>query len=44
MATNPAAFNSFVPLLVLWWLSPLLAQLLSQPIDAFRAREEIPTA
>jgi cyclic beta-1,2-glucan synthetase len=42
MFANPAGFNGFVPLLLLWWLSPLLAQLLSQPMDAHRPQEEIP--
>ncbi|MEO6080993.1 MAG: glucoamylase family protein [Steroidobacteraceae bacterium] len=42
MAINPAGFNSFVPLLLLWWLSPLLAQLLSQPLDARQPQEQIP--
>jgi cyclic beta-1,2-glucan synthetase len=34
MATNPSGFNAMVPLLLFWWLSPLMAQLLSQPLDA----------
>ncbi len=44
MATNPAAFDSFVPLLLLWWLSPILAQLLSRPLDTRQAQEDVPEA
>jgi cyclic beta-1,2-glucan synthetase len=32
MTANPSAFNTMVPLLLFWWLSPLMAQLLSQPL------------
>ncbi len=42
LATNPAGFDAFVPQLLLWWLSPLLAQLLSQPLDAHQAQQDIP--
>ncbi len=42
MAANPSNFNGILPLLLLWWLSPLLAQLLSQPLDLHQPEDEIP--
>ncbi|MEO8314846.1 MAG: hypothetical protein ABI645_08645, partial [Pseudomonadota bacterium] len=41
MATNPPGFNAMLPLLLLWWLSPLMAQLLSRPLDA-KPDDDIP--
>ena len=34
MVANPPAITRFAPLLLLWWLSPVLAQFLSRPLDA----------
>ncbi|MEO6185421.1 MAG: glucoamylase family protein, partial [Steroidobacteraceae bacterium] len=42
LAANPQSFNAFVPFLVLWWLSPVLAQLISRPLDAQQPDDEIP--
>jgi cyclic beta-1,2-glucan synthetase len=39
MASNPPGFNAMIPLLLFWWLSPLMAQLLSQPLDVQREQE-----
>jgi cyclic beta-1,2-glucan synthetase len=42
MMTIPAALVVAAPLLILWWLSPLLAQFLSRPLDAQRREQEVP--
>jgi len=41
MAANPPAITQFAPFLLLWWLSPILAQFLSRPLDAPR-HDELP--
>jgi len=42
MVVNPPAAMRFAPLLLLWWLSPLLAQFLSRPLDAPRPDDDLP--
>ncbi len=44
MAANRDALPVAAPLLVLWWLSPILAQFLSRPLDAHRRELELPEA
>ncbi|MET0280591.1 MAG: glucoamylase family protein, partial [Steroidobacteraceae bacterium] len=41
LAVNHAALAQFSPLLLLWWLTPVLAQFLSRPLDMRRANEEL---
>jgi cyclic beta-1,2-glucan synthetase len=42
MLTNPPAVVRFAPLLLLWWLSPVVARFLSQPWYARRLQAELP--
>ncbi len=42
MVANPPAAMRFAPLLLLWWLSPVLAQFLSRPLDRERPEDELP--
>src|SRR5690606_31182754 len=36
LLVNPSALHMFAPLLVLWWLTPVLAQALSRPLGPRR--------
>jgi cyclic beta-1,2-glucan synthetase len=42
MVANPPATTRFAPLLLLWWLSPVLARFLSRPLDAPRTGDSLP--